>query len=557
MLKLLVLQNKLKQRNSELEKFIQLRADIKQQALEVETALNEINENSTDEERKAVEDRADELDKKNEENEENITSAQDDIANIEKEIIELRSKGVPQPPSSESTKTNERTVLKPMNKRTRFFNLNYEERTAFFESDNVKNFLQRVRTIGAAAAAQNRSVSGADLEIPTEILEIIRENITDYSKLINRVRLIKVRGKSRQTIMAEIQEAIWTEMCASLNELEIRFNAVDIDGYKVGAFIAICKSTLEDSDEALASNLIESLLISQGIAIDKAIFYGLDNKMPLGIVTRLAQTEQPSNYPITARPWKDLSSSNVITIPNEKTGIEFFKALLLASGAAKGRYSRGVKFWAMNDTTLTQIKAQALTMAQDGHVVSMVDGVMPVIGGDIIVLDDSIIPDGNIVGGYGDLYLLAEREGAIVERSDECRFIEDQVVFKGTARYDGEPVIPEAFVAVGLGSAPETSTKFAFDTANDATLASLSLGTETISPTFDSLKYAYTVTASGTSGVITATPAQPGAKLDITYDGKPVVNNQNVKFETGTKDLVIKVTKGLATLAYTISITKS
>lgn len=196
-------------------------------------------------------------------------------------------------------------------------------------------------------------------------------------------------------------------------------------------------------------------------------------------------------------------------------------------------------------------------MAQDGHVVSMVDGVMPVIGGDIIVLDDSIIPDGNIVGGYGDLYLLAEREGAIVERSDECRFIEDQVVFKGTARYDGEPVIPEAFVAVGLGSAPETSTKFAFDTANDATLASLSLGTETISPTFDSLKYAYTVTASGTSGVITATPAQPGAKLDITYDGKPVVNNQNVKFATGTKDLVIKVTKGLATLTYTISITKS
>lgn len=557
MLKLLVLQNKLKQRNSELEKFIQLRADIKQQALEVETALNEINENSTDEERKAVEDRADELDRKNEENEENITSAQDDIANIEKEINEQRSKGVPQPPSSESTKTNERTVLKPMNKRTRFFNLNYEERTAFFESDNVKNFLQRVRTIGAAAAAQNRSVSGADLMIPTEILEIIRENITDYSKLINRVRLKKVRGKSRQTIMAEIQEAIWTEMCASLNELEIRFNAVDIDGYKVGAFIAICKSTLEDSDEALASDLIESLLISQGIAIDKAILYGLDNKMPLGIVTRLAQAEQPSNYPITARPWKDLSSSNVITISDEKTGIEFFKALLLASGAAKGRYSRGVKFWAMNDTTLTQIKAQALTMAQDGLVVSMVDGVMPVIGGDIIVLDDSIIPDGNIVGGYGDLYLLAEREGAIVERSDECRFIEDQVVFKGTARYDGEPVIPEAFVAVGLGSAPETSTKFAFDTANDATLASLSLGTETISPTFDSLKYAYTVTASGTSGNITATPAQPGAKLDITYDGKRVVNNQNVKFTTGTKDLVIKVTKGLATLTYTISITKS
>ena len=90
---------------------------------------------------------------------------------------------------------------------------------------------------------------------------------------------------------------------------------------------------------------------------------------------------------------------------------------------------------------------------------------MPVIGGDIVVLD--FIPDNNIVGGYGDLYLLAERAGTVLASSEHARFVEDQTLFKGTARYDGTPVIAEGFVVIGINAAtPTTSVSFKPDEAN-------------------------------------------------------------------------------------------
>ena len=90
---------------------------------------------------------------------------------------------------------------------------------------------------------------------------------------------------------------------------------------------------------------------------------------------------------------------------------------------------------------------------------------MPITGGAIEILP--FIPDGDVIGGYGQRYLLAERAGTSLARSEHVRFIEDETVFKGTARYDGVPVIPEAFVAFNInGVAPTTSVEFAEDRAN-------------------------------------------------------------------------------------------
>ena len=192
------------------------------------------------------------------------------------------------------------------------------------------------------------------------------------------------------------------------------------------------------------------------------MLYGKGVKMPLGVMTRLAQTAKPSDYSATARPWEDLHTSNLITISG-KSGVDLFKALVLASGKAKGKFSRGVKFWAMSETTKTMLQAEAVTFNAAGAVVSAQNGTMPIVGGDIVELD--FIPDGDVVGGYGDLYLLAERAGAAIGQSEHARFVEDQTIFKGTARYDGVPAIPEGFVGLNIsGKAPTTSVDFAGQT---------------------------------------------------------------------------------------------
>ena len=91
------------------------------------------------------------------------------------------------------------------------------------------------------------------------------------------------------------------QMCANLNELDLMFNDVEVDGYMVGGFFAICRAKISDSDIDLATEIISALGQSIGYALDKAILYGKGIKMPLGVVTRLAQKTQPEDYPRTAK----------------------------------------------------------------------------------------------------------------------------------------------------------------------------------------------------------------------------------------------------------------
>lgn len=555
MLKNLLLRNKIDSKKKALSNLREKDADFQKREEDLEAAVSEMDENTPEEDRKVIEKQAEALDNEKEQHENDKKALESEIEKLEKELSELEER---QKDASKIKDKNENGGNAEMSQsRRKFFGMNSQERSAFFAREDVKTFIENVRAVATSAIHNKRGITGADLTIPDVILDLIKENIMEYSKLVNKVRLRPVSGVARQNVMGTIPEAVWTEMCASLNELEFSFSQTEVEGYKVGGVIYICKATLEDSDINLGAEIIEGLGIAIGIALDKAILYGVGTKMPQGIVTRLAQTSAPSDYPAKSRPWADLHTSNMITIDSGKTGLDFFKEIVKAIGNAKNKYSRGTKFWCMNEATYTKITLEAMNFNSAGAIVSIQDGVMPVVGGDIIVLSDDIIADNNIVAGYGDLYLLAERAGATFGRSDEYKFAEDLVAFKGIARYDGKPVIAEGFVAIGLGSAPASSAIFTGDKNNDASLNNITLGTETLSPGFATNKYSYTVTASGTKAIINAVPNQSEAKISISYDNKPVNNNSEITFASGTKNIVITVKNGLSTLVYTIAVTKA
>ena len=451
-LKVLMLRKKLTDKQAELESLRVAASGFEIREKEIEAAIGEA---TTQEEQETVETSITELELEKAGNKEKQRNLIQEITDIESEIAEIEEKNKPTATPVARKETDK------METRAKFFDMDMEQRDAFFANEEVKGFLQRARGL----MQEKRTVSGSELLIPTVMLEVIRENIAKYSKLISKVNLRTVAGKARQNIMGTIPEAVWTEMCAKLNEIDLTFNQVEVDGYKVGGYIAICNATLEDSDIALASEIISALGQAIGYALDKAILFGTGTKMPLGIVTRLAQTEAPSDYPANARDWADLHTSNVLTIATASaTGVKLFQSIVKNSGAAKGKYSRGGKFWAMSDATYTTLMAEAMSINAAGAITSGQLGTMPVVGGEIVILD--FIPDNTIIGGYGDLYLLAERAGTALSQSEHVRFLEDQTVFKGTARYDGMPVIPEGFVVMGIGAAPATNITFADDATN-------------------------------------------------------------------------------------------
>ena len=559
MLKALMLKRSLDAKRAELAELTAKDAEFATREAELEEAINEVEPGNAEQETAVnAEIETFEADKTAHDEAKSTLSA--DIADLEEQLDNIERKA-PAPKAAETKPINtvrgdstmEKINIRSLPANVRAFDaLPLERRQAIVAQSDVKSFLDGVRSM-----AKTRAIEGGGLTVPVVFLDLIAENMYRYSKLLNRVRVRNVRGEARQTIAGLAPEAVWTEMCGAINELTLGLNQITVDGYKVAGFVPVCNSLLEDSDIDLASWVVEMLSESLGLAKDKAILYGTGTNMPLGIVTRLAQDSAPANYPANAPEWVDLSDTNIITINGTTlTGAEFWAALTVAAGNTFTRYSRGRQFWAMNSKTYAYLKSKAITFNLYGDLVANIPGVMPIIDGDVDVLE--FIPDGDIVGGYGDLYLWAQRSGMQIELSREVQFIQDNTVFRGKERADGTPVIAGAFVAINImNESPTTVMSFPADTANDAQLASLTIEGATLSPSFDPTVLSYTGgTLSANTGTILATPKQAGARVAISVNGNNVVNGEDATYKASvTNTITITVTMGNKVRVYTVTAT--
>lgn len=475
-LKALMLKKQIDDQNKALETLREKEAEFEKREQELEASINEA---QTDEEKQTVTEAIENFETERaafEEAKSGLEQAVSDLedqlkaeeeANAAVEAAETSTEETSAERKHEEVKdmhTREAAQLGGITRGT-FEKLGAQERSALFMRDDVKNWIEEIR----AHISEKRELTNVGLTIPEVFLGYLRENVIRYSKLYSHVNVQRISGTGREVVMGSVPEGIWTECCATLNELSLGFNDVEVNCFKVGGYFKVCNAVLEDSDLNLASLLLDAIGQAIGLALDKAILYGRNTatnyKMPLGVVSRLVQTSMPADYSATARAWADLSETNVITVPSTATGLDLYKAIVTASGAIKGKYARGEKVWVMNETTYTTLQVEAMSINAAGAVVSGLNGSMPIAGGVVEVLD--FIPDNVIIAGYFELYLLAERAGQNFAQSEHAFFIQDQTAFKGTARYDGVPVIAEAFAVIGInGVTPDATMTFAPDTAN-------------------------------------------------------------------------------------------
>ena len=560
-LKAIMIAKKLEMKRAAFDELVAKDAEFETRSAEIEKAIGEA---KTEDEQKAVEEALEKYTEEETAHNEEKEKLSAEIKGLEKDLEDAEKdqpepKGDPEPKKKDERNDFTMNTINirslPMNVRA-FDALPKEQRDAIVAQPDVQTFFAELRN----ASRSKRDVTGGELTIPVVFLDLIAENMYRYSKLMRRIRIRNVNGEARQTIAGTVPEAVWTEMCGAINELTFGFNQITLDGFKVAGYVPVCNSLLEDNDVNLASWIVEMLSEAIGLAKDKAILYGkgAGQKMPLGIVTRLAQESKPSDYPANAPAWVDLHTSNVITIPTDSTGEAFWAALAVAAGNTFTRYSRGERFWAMNSKTLATLQSKAILATALGRYVTFDGMTMPIIGGDVEILE--FIPDGDIVGGYGNLYLWAQRSGMTIEASREVQFIQDNTVFRGKERADGMPVIPGAFVAINInGAAVTTSMVFAADTANNAKLSGLTVGSMTLSPAFDSNVLSYSANATAATAAVTATPEMAGAQVAISYNGANVKNGGTVTWLADGKahPLTVTVKNGNEVMVYTVNVTKA
>ena len=548
-LKAIMLRREIERREAELNALREKDEAFQTRESELEAAIAEV---ETDEQRDAMTAEIETFETERSAHTEAVTAMETKIQELrgQLEAEEARTPPAQQRTAAPETAEKEERSITTMNtinirslpKTQRAFEaLPMEQRESIVRQADVQSFLKEMRSM----KGQTRGIEGGALTIPVVMLDIIAENMYRYSKLLNRVRVRNVNGEARQTVAGLVPEAVWTEMCGVINELTFVFNQVTLDGYKVAGFIPVCNSLLEDNDVNLASMIVEMLSEAVGLAMDKAILYGKGSAyhMPLGIVTRLAQTSKPESYPANAPEWVDLHSTNVLSINNSYTGTQFWAALQEDVAAAYNRYARGEMFWAMNSKTYAKLKAKAIATNLDGAFVAMIGGTLPIVSGAVEILE--FMPDNDIVGGFGDLYLVGLRAGMTIESSREVQFIQDNTVFKGKMRADGLPVIAEGFVAINIaGSSVTTSLVFAGDDAN--TVGGI-------------LMPATATVASGATTVLPTTLMPFGVKADISWasgtTAKATVSSTGVITGVATGTSTITATAGGKTASCVVTVT--
>lgn len=444
-LKALMLRKRIDDKNKELRSVLDKEATFETREAELEATIMEA---ETEEEKKVIDEEIENYNKEKEDTLKEKESIQKEIEDLE---AELAAEEELQRSVNKKVEVREEGEIKKMENRTKFFNMTIQERDEFFANEKVKDFVAEVRAI---IGKEKRALNNVELTIPQVALPLIKQVSAEASKLMKYVNLRYVSGTSRQNIMGDIPEAFWDEMCAALKELDLGFYVAEMDGFKVSGYFAVCNAVLEDNDVALVSELINALGKAIGKAIDKAIIYGKGVKMPMGIVTSLTTASAPTNYPSKGRPWADLTSTNILTGTNA-TGTKLFQEIVRNSGVIDNEYNTNSIVWMMNNKTKVKLLSESIGINSSAALVAGMGNTMPVVGGNIE--DFSFIPDDTIIFGYMKAYTLVERAGTNIAQSEHVKFLDDQTVFRGTARYDGQPIIREAFAVMGVGKAPVTT----------------------------------------------------------------------------------------------------
>ena len=533
-LKVLLLRSRLAPLRTELQTLETTRDGFAAREAELE---HDIAEAQTDEERSVVEAAVNAFEQERSANAADITRVQERINEINEEIRSLEEAQTPpasDPPAAEptgTTNTERSNHSMPINNpERRWFGLTYQQRDALLAQDSTKEFLQRFRQL----RAQQNSATGAELGIPTEFMQILRDLTYQNSKLWPYVHSESIRGNARQNIVGTGAEAVWSEMLANINEITLDFTQLEMDGYMLAGYMAISNAVLQDdSDLQLLTSILNAMGEANARAMDKAIVYGTGKKMPVGFITRLAASTKPDWWNNDQGEFTDLHSSNILKLDIDSTsGASFFGTLIESLGIADSKYSDGRVFWVMNRKTHIKLMAKALAFDASAALAAGINNTFPIIGGDIVELE--FMADNDIAGGFGSLMRMVEREGMSIASSDIPLFLRNMTVFRSIGRYDGKPARGEAFVLVNFhNTQPTTSISFAPDLANEK------LGTLIVT----------TAAGTSTSGDTTVTVAGNGSgKLMYQVGGQAVPVSSGETLGKGWTELPAnKTVKGTTT----------
>ena len=415
MLKQLKIQKALELKRQKLKDIETKAAEILKRSEDTQAALAEA---TTEEDLNLLETEISGIEKEQQDNEAEKKTVEDEIAALEEELQDVTERADKTKQQTQRSKGANAEMVNRLEVRELLKTGEYYKRSDVIEFyDKFKNL---------------RAVTGGELTIPEVIVNRIMEILGDYSTLYPLVDKIRIKGTTRIIIDTDTTPATWVEQNAALPVGDVGTLAtIDFDGFKVGKITFIDNYLLSDSYINLDTYVSQKIARAIALALDIAILNGTGaaGKQPTGII--------PS-----------IPVGNQVSVAGNAPLVDFVKPIGLID---TGLDSVGEVVAVMKRSTYyNHFLEFSINVDGNGNVVGRLPNLTrPDILGIRVVFNNSMAEDEVLYGDFQQ-YTLVERENIAVDSSDQVRFVEDQMAFRGKGRFDGKPTKADAFVLVTI-----------------------------------------------------------------------------------------------------------
>ena len=416
------------------------------------------------------------------------------------------------------------------------------------EKEYYQKISDAMRSENPKQALENVSVV-----FPQTIISRVMEDLTESHPLLSKIQFTPTGGAIRMMLNTGRHKAAWGKLCAKIiEELTSGFKEVDVGLYKLSAFIPVCKAQLDLGPEWLDRYIRAILAEALANGLEDGIVMGDGNDKPIGMIRDVSESASVVGgaYPEKAK----IKASDF-----EPTTMGKLVALLAVTPNGKDRNPDDLILLVNPQDYYEKVMPATTIRTPDG---TYRNNVLPY---PATIIPVSALPRGQAVFGVGRLYFAAVgmNKGGRLEYDDSYRFLEDERVYLIKLYANGFPVDNNAFLNLDISGLRPLNYKVETVTSPtpsaDANLASLKLGNLTLTPAFSATTASYTATTDTASNVITATPANAGATVQVKVGSKIVENGKSATWAEGSNTVTINVTAedGTTTKAYTVTVTKS
>ncbi|MDZ5712245.1 phage major capsid protein [Jeotgalibacillus haloalkalitolerans] len=290
------------------------------------------------------------------------------------------------------------------------------------------------------AVIEGQGFVGVEELVPATVIDRVFEDLSTNHPMLNAINFVNTTGVTQWVMKkGDVNPAWWGKLCDAIKELlDNGFETLNMNLYKLSAFIPVCKAMLELGPVWLDRYVRAVLMEAMAIALEEAIVKGTGADQPIGMIKDLAGAVVEGVYPDKAgtaiSDFKPKTLGTEVMAPLTKNGKRAVSNVIMVVNP--------LDYW-------SRIFAETTYLTNSG---TYVYGVLPIPG---TIIQSVSVPTGKMIAGVASDYFMGVGSNRKIEASDEVRFIEDERVYITRMVANGRPKDNASFLVFDISGVGE------------------------------------------------------------------------------------------------------